>query len=189
MSLQDWLKFGWLKEHKTSRQEIADLFAVADRDLKACQPPDLVPDWQFNIAYNAAPQLATAALAAAGYQAERSSHHYRVIQSLELTIGADAGTIRKLEFFRKKRNITGYERADAVSELEAEEMRKLRSLPWVVLLDPGFDRTAAGLWRWGRRRLRAGGPGISGRRFRSQGAAAPKGFRSRGRRVGGHYAG
>ena len=27
MSLQDWLKVGWLKEHKTSRQEITDLFA------------------------------------------------------------------------------------------------------------------------------------------------------------------
>lgn len=82
-------------------------------------------DWRFNIAYNAALQLAAAALAAAGYQAERSSHHYRVIQSLELTIEADASTIRKLEVFRKKRNITDYERADTVSDLEAEEMRKL----------------------------------------------------------------
>lgn len=34
MSLQDWHRFGWLKEHKTSRLEIADLFAVADRDFE-----------------------------------------------------------------------------------------------------------------------------------------------------------
>jgi hypothetical protein len=33
VSLQEWLRFGWLKEHKTSRQEIADLLAVGDRDL------------------------------------------------------------------------------------------------------------------------------------------------------------
>jgi hypothetical protein len=125
MSLQDWLKFGWLKEHKTSRQEIADLFAVADRDLKACQTPDLVPDWQFNIAYNAALQLASAALAVAGYDAERGNHHYRVIQSLELTLGVDATVIRKFDVFRKKRNITDYERADTISETEAEEMRQL----------------------------------------------------------------
>jgi hypothetical protein len=46
VSLQDWLKFGWLKEHKTSRQEIADLLAVADRDLEACQTPALIPDFQ-----------------------------------------------------------------------------------------------------------------------------------------------
>jgi hypothetical protein len=58
VSLQDWLKFGWLKEHKTSRQEIADLLAVADRGLEACQTPTLIPDCQFNIAYNAALQLA-----------------------------------------------------------------------------------------------------------------------------------
>jgi len=37
MNLEDWLRFGCLKGHKTSRHEIADLFAVADRDLKACQ--------------------------------------------------------------------------------------------------------------------------------------------------------
>lgn len=125
MSLQDWLKFGWLKEHKTSRREIADLFAVADRDLKACQTPDLVPDWQFNIAYNAALQLASAALAAAGYDAERGNHHYRVIQSLEFTLGVDSTVIMKFDVFRKKRNITDYERADTISETEAEEMRQL----------------------------------------------------------------
>lgn len=125
MSLRDWLKFGWLKEHQTSRQEIADLFAVADRDLKACQTPALVPDWQFNIAYNAALQLATAALAACGYEAERGNHHYRVIQSLEFTLGLDTGTIRRFDLFRKKRNITDYERADTISDTEAAEMREL----------------------------------------------------------------
>jgi len=125
MSLQDWLKFGWLKEHKTSRQEIADLFAVADRDLKACQTPALVPDWQFNIAYNAALQLAATALAAAGYSAERGNHHYRAIQSLEFTLGLAPATVRKFDVFRKKRNITDYERADTISDTDAEEMREL----------------------------------------------------------------
>ena len=33
MTLQDWRNFGWLKDHETSSQEIADLLAVADRDL------------------------------------------------------------------------------------------------------------------------------------------------------------
>ncbi len=118
MSLQDWLRNGWLKEHKTSRQEIADLLKVADRDIAACQTPNLVPDWKFNIAYNAALQLASAALAAAGYQADRASHHYRVIHSLEFTLGTDPTTVRKFDIFRKKRNITDYERAETVSELE-----------------------------------------------------------------------
>jgi hypothetical protein len=101
------------------------LFAVADRDLKACQTPDLGSDWQFNIAYNGALQLASAALAAAGYKAERANHHYRVIHSLEFTLGVEASLIRKFDVFRKKRNITDYERADTISETEAAEMREL----------------------------------------------------------------
>jgi hypothetical protein len=48
-----------------------------------------------------------------------------VIQSLEFTLGTDAATIRKLDVFRKKRNITDYERADTVSEREADDMRRL----------------------------------------------------------------
>jgi hypothetical protein len=65
MSLEDWQKFGWLKAHQTNRNEIAELLAVADRDLGA-STPGLHNDWSFNIAYNAALQVATAALAASG---------------------------------------------------------------------------------------------------------------------------
>ena len=122
MSLQDWLKSRWLIEHQTSRQEIADLLNMADRDLAQCRTPNLSPDWQLNIAYNVALQAATAALAAAGYRAARDAHHYRVIQSLAHTIKADASLIAQLDKFRKKRNIGRYERAGAVSEQEAKEM-------------------------------------------------------------------
>jgi hypothetical protein len=38
MTLQDWLKAGWLLEHKTSRQETADLFAMAARDHQSHHP-------------------------------------------------------------------------------------------------------------------------------------------------------
>ena len=65
-------------------------------------------DWRFAIAYNAALQAATAALAAAGYRASRENHHYRVIQSLELTLGKDAKFIRAFDAFRKKRNVSSY---------------------------------------------------------------------------------
>lgn len=122
MSLQDWLKSRWLIEHQTSRQEIADLLGMSDRDLIQCRTPNLSSDWQLNIAYNAALQAATAALAAAGYRAAREAHHYRVIQSLAHTIKADPVLIAQLDKFRKKRNISDYERAGGVSEQEAKEM-------------------------------------------------------------------
>lgn len=122
MSLQDWLKNGWLVEHKTSAAEIADLLAIADRDLKDCHVQGLSPDWKLNIAYNAALQASTAALAACGYRASREAHHYRVIQSLSLTIGADNSLVRQFDSFRKKRNFGEYERAGTVSDQEAGEM-------------------------------------------------------------------
>lgn len=78
-----------------------------------------------NIAYNAALQAATVALAAAGYRAARDSHHYRVIQSLRETIGLDAGVVATFDAFRKKRNITGYERIGLVSDADADAMRAL----------------------------------------------------------------
>ena len=89
MSLRDWLNNRWLEEHQTSSQEIADLLAIADRDIADSQIPALSADWKMTIAYNAALQLATAALAASGYRAVRESHHYRIIQSLSYTINAD----------------------------------------------------------------------------------------------------
>ena len=95
---------------------------LADRDLAQCRTPNLSSDWQLNMAYSAALQAATAALAAAGYRAAREAHHYREIQSLAYTIKADPALIAQLDKFRKKRNISGYERAGAVSEQEAKEM-------------------------------------------------------------------
>ena len=127
--MQDWLKSRWLIEHRTSRQEISGLLSMADRDLGQCQTANLSPDWQLNIAYNAALQAATAALAAAGYRASREAHHYRVIQSLAYTIKADGSLIAQLDKFRKKRNIGSYERAGAVSEQEAKEMVALAKSP------------------------------------------------------------
>ena len=125
MSLTDWLNNGWLVEHKTSPQEIADLFGVADRDLADCRAGGLSADWRMNIAYNAALQAATAALAAGGYRAARGSHHYRVIQSLAHTTQANTGLIAQFDQFHKKRNIGGYERAGLVSDQEADEMFEL----------------------------------------------------------------
>jgi len=129
MSLSDWARNRWLVEHRTSPREIADLLEAADRDLRDCVRPGLSEDWQLAIAYNAALQCATMALAACGYRASREAHHHRTLQSLAYTIQVEPNLIRQLDAFRKKRNISGYEQAGAVSETEAREMRLLaRSL-------------------------------------------------------------
>jgi len=125
MSLGDWLRNSWLVEHKTSREEIAGLLAIVERDLANAKVAGLSDDWRLSIAYNAALQAATAALAAAGYRAVREQHHYRTLQSLALTIGWPAPKVDRFDRFRKKRNIIGYESAGVVSEREAQEMHEL----------------------------------------------------------------
>ena len=125
MSLPDWERNGWLTKHQTSPNEIRDLLQVVERDLADSAADGLSADWRMNIAYNAALQAATAALAAAGYRASRDSHHYRVIQSLRETLGTEATVVATFDAFRKKRNITGYERIGLVSDADAEAMRTL----------------------------------------------------------------
>jgi hypothetical protein len=125
MSLSDWERNGWLTRHRTSPREIRELLEVVERDLADSAAERLSADWRMNIAYNAALQAATAALAAAGYRASRDSHHSRVIQSLRETIGTDAGVVATFDAFRKKRNITGYERVGLVSDADADAMRAL----------------------------------------------------------------
>ena len=122
MSFADWVKNGWLVAHKSSRQEIANLLGIVARDLKDSQAKDVSDDWRFAIAYNAALQAATAALAASGYRAARDSHHYRVIQSLELTVGKDSKFIGAFDAFRKKRNVSSYDIGGGISHREVEEM-------------------------------------------------------------------
>ncbi len=78
MSLRDWADSGWLRSHSTSRDEIAGLLGIVERDLADARR-DISADWRFGIAYNAALRLCTALLYAEGYRAERNLQHYRTI--------------------------------------------------------------------------------------------------------------
>ena len=94
MTLRDWATNGWLKVH----------------DLRDATTPELSPAWSFNIAYNAALHLCTAALAAEGYRADRDSKHYRSIAALKFTLGTDAEElVNFLDHCRAMRHDITYE--------------------------------------------------------------------------------
>jgi hypothetical protein len=118
MTLSDWLDRGWLVTHTPDRWETKHLLGIADRDIADSQVEGISSDTGPGLAYNAALQLA-AALAATGYRTGREAHHYRAIQSLAFTVGAESDLIDQLDTPRKKRNISDYQRAGAVSEHEA----------------------------------------------------------------------
>ena len=83
MSLKDWLDNGWLKSHQTDPQEIANLFAIVERDLADASLNDLSVDWQFGIAYNASLKLCNIMLYVHGYRPENALAHYRAIMALK----------------------------------------------------------------------------------------------------------
>jgi len=121
MTLKNWETAKLISAHTSSAEEIQNLFEIADRDLKDCQVEAVSVDRRFEIAYNAALQVATAALFASGYRAGRDSHHYYVIESLKHTINFDPDILNK---FRLKRSKANYEFVGVVSNQELSEMMK-----------------------------------------------------------------
>jgi hypothetical protein len=122
MSLKKWSEHGWLRPHRTSKEEIINLLQMVNRDLKDAEQ-DISSDRKFGIAYSAALRLFTVLLYAEGYRAERIQHHYRTIQALPLILGekrkADA---QYLDTCRTKRNIVEYDYMGSVTEDDAKEL-------------------------------------------------------------------
>ena len=120
-SLSEWLDRGWLVKHKSDRREIRELLGIANRAIADAEIKGISPDARLSLAHNATLQIAIAALAAMGYHAGREAYQYRAIQSLAFTIGANADLVAQLDEFRKKRNVSDYERAGSCIEDEAKE--------------------------------------------------------------------
>jgi len=122
MSLKQWAENGWLKPHKTSPQEIRNLLAIVERDLKDASG-DISPDWRLGIAYNAALKLGMVLLAAEGYRPERTLQHYRTIQAIPLIMGETyRDDAQYLDACRTKRNTVEYDYVGAVTNDDSEEL-------------------------------------------------------------------
>ena len=122
MSLQQWADNGWLKIEPATKDEIANLLGIADRDLKDATGL-ISPDWQFGIAYNAALKLCTILLRAEGYRATHGQQHYRTITAMPLVLGASRkGDAEYLNSCRAKRNTVEYDYVGGASEDDAKEL-------------------------------------------------------------------
>ncbi len=123
MSLKNWSENGWLRPHQTSRSQIADLFAIVDRDLEDVRSERLSTDWQFGIAYNAALKLCTILLYAEGFRPEKNLAHFRTLQALPLILGPGyEDEADYLDACRSKRNTAEYDVAGQIGPEEAREL-------------------------------------------------------------------
>ena len=123
MTLNQWASKGWLKAHKTSRQEIGNLLAIVHRDLDDARTDGISDDWRFGIAYNAALKLCTVLMFAEGYRPDRNMAHYRTLQALPLTLGvARKDDAAYLDACRIKRNTVEYDMVGGANAADADEL-------------------------------------------------------------------
>lgn len=123
MRLQQWAANSWLRPHQTTPSQIADLFAIVERDIEDSDR-DVSVDWQFGISYNATLKLCTILLYASGYRPEKNLAHYRTLQALPLILGPEfSDDADYLDSCRAKRNTAEYDTAGTISQSEATELR------------------------------------------------------------------
>ena len=148
MSWQALLATDRLQAHTPTPQELEQLRAVVDRDLKDAALPGLSEDRCFATAYNAALQLARMVLACAGYLVSaRQGHHQTSFQALTLAMGPGvADLVAYFDTCRRKRNVVDYDRAYLVTQTEAQELllkaREFATLVevWIAQHHPQFSR-------------------------------------------------
>ncbi len=122
MSLKQWADNGWLRPHRSSAMEIADLLGIVERDL-ADSTGEISADWRFAIAYNAALKLCTILLHASGYRPEKNLAHYRTLAALPLIFGPERkDDADYLDACRGKRNTAEYDMAGTVTMPDAGEL-------------------------------------------------------------------
>lgn len=127
MSLKDWLREEKLKKHDTSQSEISQLFKIVERDLEDAEVRGLSSDRRFMTAYNAALQLTTIVLRAAGYRTNpnKAGHHRMTIDALPEVLGiAHQDTTDYLHACRIKRNTSDYTSSGKISATEVAEIIK-----------------------------------------------------------------
>ena len=123
MNWQSLLQAQRIKSHRTSRQELDDLRDVVERDLQDAAVPAVSADRRFATAYNAVLQLGKMVVACAGYRVVGSGHHLTTFEAVEIAMGSSVAVlVTYFDTCRRKRNLVDYDRADAATETEAEEL-------------------------------------------------------------------
>ena len=113
-----------IAKEATTKSEIDELRALAERNLKDAALPQLSADGRFSMAYNAARSLANVTIRASGYRVKQTGGaHYNTFLALPVAIGPTANTIAAyFNSCRQSRNDLSYGAASVVSESDANEL-------------------------------------------------------------------
>jgi len=123
MNLTHLLNQGKIQSHKTSKEEVTNLLAAIDRDIKDAKIEELSPDRKFSTVYNAVLLLATILLYCNGYKTRGAGHHFTVFLAMKEILGKDYYSLADyFDSCRAKRNITEYDYSGNISEAEVKEL-------------------------------------------------------------------
>jgi len=120
MTLANLLGKG-LEKAETDAREVTRYLDKIGRKLEDARRTSNHLDTRFDIAFEALLQIAICALRVNGYRTTTAAGHQQVaIQLLPKSIGIDAGTIRVLDEYRKKRSLGLYQADFDPSEQEVK---------------------------------------------------------------------
>ena len=126
MIYEGLVKQGKIKPIDASSDEIKEILALADRDLKLAEfVISQNWDWAFSIGYNAALQASRAFMYAQGFRPSSTNSHKNTFEFMSLALGKEY--IHLIGFFdrmRPKRNQALYDTAGLISETEVRELLK-----------------------------------------------------------------
>lgn len=128
MSFEELLRKRSIEPVAATPQEIAELLAVSQRDLRAAQVMLLTDlDWAFAIAYNGILQMSTAYMNHLGFRPCGEGKHYNTFGFMDQAMPEDAQMVRRLQKLRRKRNAAVYDQPGLVSEKEARDIIQFAS--------------------------------------------------------------
>ena len=126
MTWKQLLEDGRVERHRTTREELNALRAVAERNLRDAGVEAISIDTRFGCAYEAALTLATMAIARAGYRVKGPGHHRVTFEALLLALPGAETTVdaRYFDRCRRLRNVLSYESAGVVTRRDLDELSR-----------------------------------------------------------------
>ena len=122
MNLKDWAGQhpDDLIEQQSDPQIIEELRKVAEREILDANLV-LSSEGKLGHSHNAIIAIASAGLALEGYRIRKGSpsHHYRIVESLEFTLGLKEEEVKELQDYRRKRSLSIYEQSGMVTATES----------------------------------------------------------------------
>jgi hypothetical protein len=111
------------ERHEATKQELDDVRAAVERNLRDASIKQLSADNRFGLAYEAALLLAKMVVACAGYRVKGPGAHKTMFDAVEVAMGAEVSDAALyFDRCRRKRNDLSYDAAGIISETEAEEL-------------------------------------------------------------------